>query len=516
MNFPFTPPIDQMEAARMRASARYSPRAVPLISRLIGGGVVLLFISLVTMAFFRQGLAAWGTGLVYIFYDTCLLAFTGWHVRRLARSPAQGDELRARFAAQSLHQKRGEASQAGPVWIPACAGEPTSLGVIIAAHNEERAIRVTVDALLAQTDAPELILIADDGSTDGTADVLKSLYGLEVPEWGGISAPSPSVSSLRWLRLPHGGKARALNAALAQIECDIILTVDADTLLESHAIAAMRGSFATDPALVAATGVLTPVCGTGAKARFFQWFQTYEYVRNFLSRYAWMQLNGLLLISGAFAAFRRDALIQVGGFDPDCLVEDYELIHRLHRWSAEHGEGWHVAVIGEARARTDAPETVMAFLRQRRRWFAGFLQTQRWNRDMTGNAKFGKLGTAMMPVKAIDTLQPIYGLTAFALLIGFVALGRYALAFPILLVMIAKIIVDLCFHIWSLHLYRDWTGDEQSAGVGKALLASILEPFSFQLLRHAGAAWGWWTFLTGQYSWGRQNRGGIMAQGAGV
>jgi cellulose synthase/poly-beta-1,6-N-acetylglucosamine synthase-like glycosyltransferase len=226
-------------------------------------------------------------------------------------------------------------------------------------------------------------------------------------------------------------------------------------------------------------------------------------------------LNGLLLISGAFAAFRRDAVAVVGGFDPDCLVEDYELIHRLHRWSIEHQLGWTVQVIGAARARTDAPETIMTFLRQRRRWFAGFLQTQRWNRDMTGNRRFGWLGTAMMPVKALDTLQPIYGLTAFALLIGFVAAGRYALAFPILLVMIAKVIIDLCFHLWSLGLYRKWTGDQQSEGTCKAILASIFEPFSFQLLRHAGAAWGWWTFLTGQQSWGRQSRAGISAQSAG-
>jgi cellulose synthase/poly-beta-1,6-N-acetylglucosamine synthase-like glycosyltransferase len=485
MNFPFAPPSATLEHARLLASARYSPRPVPWISPLIGGSVVVLFAALVAMAFFRQGLLAWSAGLVYIFYDTVLLVFTGWQTRGLAVTPAQ---------------TRVTAS---------CS--PT-LAVIIAAHNEERAIRVTVDALLVQTDLPDLILIADDGSTDGTAALLAAHYGLALPDAGELSGPSPAIPRLCWLRVPHGGKARALNAALAHVTCDIVLTVDADTLLESHAIAAMRASFASEPALVAATGVLTPVCGRSAKARFFQWFQTYEYVRNFLSRYAWMQLNGLLLISGAFAAFRREALVAVGGFDPDCLVEDYELIHRLHRWSAEHGHGWTVRVIGGARARTDAPETLMAFLRQRRRWFAGFLQTQRWNRDMTGNPAFGTLGTRMMPVKALDTLQPIYGLTAFALLIGFVAAGRYALALPILLVMIAKVIVDLCFHLWSLRLYQRWTGDHQSKGAAQAVLAAILEPFSFQLMRHAGAAWGWWTFLTGQHSWGRQSRGGIMAQ----
>ncbi len=484
MNMPekFQVPVS-LDAARALASSRYTPRPVPWISPLIGGAIILLFVTLVAQAFFRQGLAAWSTGLVYILYDTCLLAFTGWQTRALVH-PVQ--------LAESTRRPR--------------------VSVIIAAHNEERALSVTIDALLAQTDTPEAILIADDGSSDGTAQLLERMYQLTPPALGQVSAASRVIPSLRWLRLPHGGKARALNAAIEHIETEIVLTVDADTLLESHAIAAMRAAFGAERSLVAATGVLTPVCGPSWSGRFFQWFQTYEYVRNFTSRYAWMQLNGLLLISGAFAAFRRDALITVGGFDPDCLVEDYELIHRLHRWSAEHDEDWTVRVIGAARARTDAPETLMAFLRQRRRWFAGFLQTQRWNRDMTGNRRFGWLGTAMMPVKALDTLQPIYGLTAFALLIGFVAAGRYALAFPILLVMIAKVIVDLLYHLWTLRLYRGWTGDLQSRGAPKAVLAAVLEPFSFQLMRHAGAAWGWWTFLTGQQSWGRQSRAGISAQ----
>jgi cellulose synthase/poly-beta-1,6-N-acetylglucosamine synthase-like glycosyltransferase len=443
----------------------------------------MAFVALLSVAFLSQGLLAWSVGLVYIFYDTALLVFTGSQTHRL-RENALGITSPSR---------------------------PT-IGVIIAAHNEERALGVTIDALLAQSEPPEVILIADDGSTDGTADVLEQLYALRPMPIGEVGMPSLNVPTLKWLRVAHGGKARALNAAIEHVDCDVIITVDADTLLESHALAAMRQSFGAEPALVAATGVLTPVCGPSMTGRLFQWFQTYEYVRNFLSRHAWEQVNGLLLISGAFAAFRREAVVAVGGFDPDCLVEDYELIHRLHRWSVEHRLGWTIRVIGGARARTDAPEGIMPFLRQRRRWFAGFLQTQRWNRDMIGNAHFAGLGKAMMPVKAIDTLQPIYGLTAFGLLIWFVATGRFALAFPILLVMLAKIVVDLSFHLWSLHLYRRWTGDQQSVGIGKAMLASLLEPFSFQLLRHAGAAWGWWTFLTGRQSWGRQSRAGISAQ----
>lgn len=93
-------------------------------------------------------------------------------------------------------------------------------------------------------------------------------------------------------------------------------------------------------------------------------------MRNFLGRHAWSRCESLLLISGAFAAFRREAVVAVGGFDPDCWVEDYELIHRLHRYAAENGLPWRIRILGGAVASTDAPAALGPFLRQRRRWSA--------------------------------------------------------------------------------------------------------------------------------------------------
>jgi len=331
------------------------------------------------------------------------------------------------------------------------------------------------------------------------ADTLQPIFGLTAfglcPPAPGQIAESSATPGLFWLRLPRGGKARALNAALTRIASDIILTVDADTILDPGAIAALRTAFAADPNLVAATGVLTPTCAPGPLGRVFQWFQTYEYIRNFLSRFAWMRADGLLLISGACAGFRRTAVLAVGGFDPDCLVEDYELIHRLRRHGAQNALAWHTAVLGSVRAHTDAPATLAAFLRQRRRWFGGFLQVQLWYRDMVGNPAYGRLGTWMLPVKAADTLQPIFGLTAFGLLLWHLANGNWQVLGPVSLVIAAKLTIDLAFHLWSLHLYRNWTGSRANTSFAYALLAALLEPFSFQLLRHAGAAMGWVTFL---------------------
>jgi len=460
-------------------SPRLTPRRIPLASRLIGIAAPLVFVVLLTQAFLRQGLAAWSIGIAYILYDTVLLAFTAWQIRDLGRVMPMGTDG---------------------------GGPGPTLGVIVAAHNEASVIRLAIDRLLAQDQSPEAILIADDGSTDATPAAMIAGYGFETPALGSLAAASLGDRRLQWLRLPHMGKARALNEALERIDVDIVLTVDADTLLEPGAIAAMRAAFVAEPRLVAATGVLVPICGRSLGGRLFEWFQSYEYVRNFLSRDAWMRLDSLLLISGAFAAFRRDAVLRVGGFDPECMVEDYELIHRLHRYAADVGLDWRVHVVGGARARTDAPASIGAFLKQRQRWFGGFLQTQHWNRDMVGNARYGRLGTRMLPVKALDTVQPIYGLVAFAILLVLIVTGRFTIAVPILLIMVAKIVIDLSFHLWSLGIYKRWTGQRDGLKLGPALIAAIAEPFSFQLLRHAGAIYGWIAFLRGRQEWTRQAR----------
>lgn len=485
---PLKPGEDRAAAALAQAFAENSPRLSPrrgtLRSLLIHGSVIALWLLLFAQAFLQTGVGFWSTGIAYTLYDTLLLAFVGWQALPLLRHPLMNTA--------TPQEKRANAD--------------IRIAAIVAAYNEARILPATLHALLAQENAPDMIVIADDGSTDDTALILAQQFGLTAPALGELSAPGARHANLRWLRLPHQGKARTLNAALLKIEADVVLTVDADTLLDPDATTAMRHAFATTPSLVAAGGILTPVTGNTAGNRLFQGFQNYEYMRNFISRFAWMRLHSLLLISGAFACFRRNALLKVGGFDPDCLVEDYELVHRLQRHARDSKLDWQVQVIGTAHARTDAPGTTRDFLKQRRRWFAGFLQTQYWNRDMTGNPGYGWLGTAMLPVKAIDTLQPVYGITAFLLLVQLCLTHRLGILLPVLGIIAAKTLVDLLFHLWSIRLYRRWTGLTTTTHAGHAVLAALAEPFSFQLLRHSGALLGWFQFLTRRQSWGVQQR----------
>jgi cellulose synthase/poly-beta-1,6-N-acetylglucosamine synthase-like glycosyltransferase len=493
-----------LDAALAAASPRLTRPRTPWRSIAIHGGVAALWLVLFARSFGADDVFAWSAGLIYILYDTALIAFVFVQTRGLLR----GDRCEA-------DTRRPEAAGGGAPQGSPCAAPPRlTLAVIVAAHNEAAGLPATLRALLAQSGAADCIVVADDGSTDGTAAILERDFGLRTPPPCALSAPSALYPALRWLRLPHGGKARALNAALAAVENDLVATVDGDTLVAPEACSALRRAFAANAALVAATGVLTPRCRPSISGRLLEWFQTYEYIRNFLSRYAWARMDSLLLVSGAFAGFRRAPVLAVGGFDPACMVEDYELIHRLRRHSVLHGLGWTTGVVGGARATTEAPGSVAAFLRQRRRWFGGFLETQFWYRDMVGDARYGRLGLAMLPVKALDTLQPIYGLTAFSLLLYYVATARFALIAPVGGVILAKTGVDFLFHLWSVRLYRRWVDPGTTARSGRALLTSLAEPFTFQILRHTGALLGWIAFLTGRREWGRRERGSIDAEAA--
>ncbi len=448
----------------------------------IYGAIAALFVLLVLRAFTVNGPTGWAVGAVYLGYDTLLLAFTFWQTLPLRHGPPR--------------------AVAG---VPAKSDLP-SLGVIVAAYNEGMVLEATVRALLAQSTPPQEIIIADDGSVDTTAAVMRAAFGLAPPVIGGLSESSPQAPGMRWLRLAHGGKAAALNAALPCLTTEVVLTVDADTRLEPDALAAMRRAFGDNPHLVAATGILQPSCGRGLMARSLELFQSYEYMRSFLFRYAWMQQNSLLLVSGAFAGYRRLAVNEVGGFDTASLVEDYDVMNRLMRHSGDYQRGWQSVVVGGARAQTSAPASPMAFMRQRRRWFGGFLQTQYRFRGMVGNRHYGRLGLIMLPITAIESLQALYGLFSLGFLIFYLVTGRWSIVIPVGALILAKTGLDIAFHAWAVIIYRRWLAKPTGLSPLVAIIIALIEPYSFQVLRNAAAAWGWEFMLSGKVEWGVPDR----------
>lgn len=454
--------------------AGYSPAAA----------LLALWLVSVLGVFWLEGIWAWTAGLLYAAWDTFLIAVVAWKTFHL-RAPVS--------PAPPLDDQAGA--------VPSTTGASPSLCVLVPARNEASVLANTLDAVIPQLRAGDGLVVVDDGSQDATRALLASRFGVTAAGAGTGLVASSQHPNLQVLFKPNTGKAGSLNAALAHVAQPLVVTLDADTRLQAGALDLFRQAFSKTPTLAAAGGILSPWGASGWRAQLFQRFQTFEYLRAFLARAAWMHMDALLLVSGAFAAYRRDVLLAVGGFDASCLVEDYELIHRIHRHSWEHGLGWQVQVLPGPRASTHTPGELGTFLRQRRRWFAGFLQTQFAYRHLHGDARFGNVGRIMLPVKAVDTMQPVFGITAFVLLVGFLVSGAPVLP-AVVTVVACKLVLDVAHQLWAVHLYHRWLGVPVPAGTwSAALLCILLEPFSFQLLRHAGAAWGWAHFLTGRQGW---------------
>lgn len=432
-----------------------------------------LLILTIIGAFFYENIFAWMTGVLYITYDTWLILYVAWKTRKLGT------------ITDISEQSRGSENH---------RVEDNSIGVIVPIYNETEVILETIATLINQSYTPEKIIIVDDGSSDDGVKKLNAIYHFDnhsIIKPSSFLCQSNSHPNLYLLKKENSGKADSLNQALEILDCDIAVTVDADTALEPNAIAEIKIAFDKDSNMVTAGGILKPIAKGNVFAKCLGMFQFFEYSRAYLSRAAWGQSNALLLVSGAFAAYRREALMTVGCYDVNSLVEDYELIHRLHRYSADNNLGWTITTLPYAVGTTDAPSTPIAFIQQRKRWFAGFLRTHYQYRDMVGATRYNKIGSLMMPIKTLDTLQPIYGLVALYFLVMF-AFTDQAISQYILIAILVKLSIDYIYHLWALRRYYKWLG----LGVPKthwlqATISCLTEPFFFQPLRHLSALVGW-------------------------
>ena len=224
------------------------------------------------------------------------------------------------------------------------------VSVIIPAFNEARVIEPSVRRVLA-SDYPDLqVIVVDDGSTDGTSDVVRAAFGTE-----------PRVTLLT---LANGGKAAALNRALKLATAEIVIALDADTQFEPTTIDRLARWFA-DPAVGAVAGNAK----VGNRVNLVTRWQAVEYVTaQNLERRALARFDAITVVPGAVGAWRRAALDSVGGYPIDTLAEDQDLTIAIQR------AGWRVTFDTDAVAWTEAPQSFRALARQRYRWAFGTLQ----------------------------------------------------------------------------------------------------------------------------------------------
>jgi cellulose synthase/poly-beta-1,6-N-acetylglucosamine synthase-like glycosyltransferase/peptidoglycan/xylan/chitin deacetylase (PgdA/CDA1 family) len=269
-----------------------------------------------------------------------------------------------------LFARRHGRTRRGRVWGET-VGRPVS--VIVPAYNEKEGIEAAVRSIVAGGHPLEVVVV-DDGSTDGTADIVEALR-----------LPQVTV-----VRQENAGKPAALNHGVAVARYDLVVLVDGDTRFEPDTVRQLVQPFA-DPGVGAVSGNAKVGNRRGLLGRW----QHIEYVMGFnLDRRLYDVLQCMPTIPGAVGAFRREALFDVGGVSDDTLAEDTDLTAAIVR------AGWKVVYEQGARAWTEAPATWEQLWKQRYRWCYGTLQAMWKHRravvERGASGRFGRRGLVAM------------------------------------------------------------------------------------------------------------------------
>lgn len=356
--------------------------------------------------------------------------------------------------------RAGAAARSEPM-----AGALPAVSVLIAALDEVGSIAATLRSVLAQRGVELEVLVADDGSTDGTADLVEREFGAQV----------------RVLRLRHAGKGAALERARAVARHPVLVTVDADTELAPGALAALAGAF-VDPEVEAAAGAVVPRAPRG----WLEHFQVTEYLKNTLLRSGWSALGALDQVPGALAALRATSLARAGGFPTDSLTEDYEVSFRLHRVAAEEGRRIRIPTVPSARAYTEPPRTLLGLVRQRTRWFAGFLSTLWRFRALVLRPRARVFGVVRLPLKVVDAVLPPIGLVSLISLVLAIASGEARLGALSALLLVTRASTDLVTQSLAirLHLRSRPLGDATPPpSMARMCTTALLESWSYAWLK---------------------------------
>ncbi|MFC8345948.1 bifunctional polysaccharide deacetylase/glycosyltransferase family 2 protein [Streptomyces sp. NPDC057280] len=253
------------------------------------------------------------------------------------------------------------------------------VSVIVPAYNEKECIANTL-ASLARSTHPIEIIVVDDGSTDGTSEIARD------------AASALGMTNVRVVRQENAGKPAALNNGVRNARHDIVVMMDGDTVFEPDAVHQLVQPFA-DPGVGAVAGNAK----VGNRDTVIGAWQHIEYVMGFnLDRRMYDLLRCMPTIPGAIGAFRRDAVLQVGGMSEDTLAEDTDITIAMHR------AGWRVVYQEHAKAWTEAPGSLKQLWSQRYRWSYGTMQALwKHRKSLTDKGPSGRFGRVGMPLVVI-------------------------------------------------------------------------------------------------------------------
>jgi cellulose synthase/poly-beta-1,6-N-acetylglucosamine synthase-like glycosyltransferase len=363
----------------------------------------------------------------------------------------------------------------------AYSGLEPPVSILVPAYNEEATIAASIRSMLQLTYSEFEVIVVNDGSKDATLDVLASEFKLQpFPEAYRRQLDTKEIRQVyRSTRFPNlrvidkvnGGKADSLNAGINASRYPLFCGVDADSILQRDSLEKVVEPFLRDPTVVASGGTVRVANGcevsggfltkVGLPKNIWALFQVVEYLRAFLfGRLGWSALNGMLIISGAFGVFRKDAVILAGGYRADTIGEDMELVVRMHRLLRAKGQPYRVEFVPDPVCWTEAPEDYKTLKNQRIRWQRGLAESLAANWGLMFSRRGGAPGWLAFPfMLAFEWLGPLvevfgYVFMAWAVIAGAVswqAFGAFlfvAIGLGILLSASGLLLEEMSFHIY--------------------------------------------------------------------
>ncbi len=407
------------------------------------------------------------------------------------------------------------------------------ISVLIPAHNEAVGVIDSVRSVLSLDYPEHEVIVINDGSTDDTMARLTREFRLErrdlvyrkVLEYeGAIRGIYRSTTSPNLLVIDkeHAGKSEALNAAINLSRYPLFCTIDADSIFQENALLRVVRPFLEDPDRVIAVGgqvrvangcrvergrIVEPRLPTNVLAAF----QVIEYLRAFVaSRLGLSALNNLLILSGVFSLFRKDVVVEAGGYYSNIVTEDMELVIRLHRRMREQRRPYSVVFLPDPICWTEVPETLGALMRQRGRWHRGLIQSLWLHKSLLWGRYSGSLRWFGLPYYFLfEFMGPIvemlgYIIIPIAYFMGFLSPVFFWGFLFLSVISGAFLSISAVFlEELSFGLYRSWGDFAQMVGIG------ILENFSYRILTLFFRLGALVDMILGRGGWGKQERAGF-------
>jgi len=421
--------------------------------------------------------------------------------------------------------------------VLASSNEAPSMSILAPAYNEASTIIENVRSLLSLHYHNLEVIIINDGSKDSSLEKLIEAYDLykidffvneqikTKPVKAIYKSRNPVYRKLMVVDKVNGGKADALNVGVNVAKNDYYVCIDVDCVLEQDAILKLAKPFleTSSHRVIAAGGVVRiansckiedgHLVKVNLPKKFLPRVQTLEYIRAFLlSRMAWTRLNGLLLISGAFGAFDRDIVIKCGGYNPNTVGEDMELVVRMRRYMEELDEPYRVSFIPDPLCWTEAPSTYRVLGRQRNRWTRGTIETLRTHKKMFFNPNYGLMGMLSYPYWLFfEFLAPI--IEFFGTIGLIVYCFTYSVNWQAIIIMIGVICIGILYSIFAILMevitYNQY---KHHKDILRLVLVAILEPFIFHPFVTWSAIMGNIDLLRKRNSWGEMTRTGFATE----